>query len=304
MVLYAHAKINLGLDVVDKREDGYHNIRTIMQTIGICDCIRIERYPEGEGKIHIISNSEEIPEGPSNLIWKAARVLMDDLPQIEGLKITLEKNIPVAAGLAGGSTDAAATLRGLNEMFSLGLDDAALCACAARVGADVPFLIRGGTALAEGIGEVLTPLPSPPQAVLLLAKPAVSISTKEAYESLSLDAGIRHPDMDGCVKNLKDGNMKGFARKLENIFEPGIIADHPVILQLKRIMEEKGALAACMSGSGPTVYGMFSKLQDAVQARKQICEMYPDAYTCITDFHPQTPEIFWPAGRYTRGCPA
>ena len=294
MILYAHAKINLGLDVLDKREDGYHNIRTVMQTIGLCDCITFE---EGESKdtLAVLTCEDPlVPTDDTNLIIKAVRILAADYPRIGGLKIHLEKNIPMAAGLAGGSTDAAAMLCGLSEYYGLGLSDEALKGYAVRLGADVPFLIGGGTALAEGIGEVLTDLASPPAVHILLAKPAVSVSTKEAYQNLTAGPPISHPDMENICEALKERDITSLGRSLANVFEPGIRTLYPEIGTIRAIMEKYGSIGACMSGSGPSVFGMFTRMEQAKRALAGIRESYPGTFTCMTDFFPKNPEILWP----------
>ena len=252
MRLKAMAKINLGLDVLGKREDGYHEVRMIMQTIRMYDILDI-RKTKRPG-IVLTTNLPFIPTDSRNLVYKAAQMLMDEFGIEEGLSIKLRKFIPVAAGMAGGSSDAAAAFVGVNRMFHLGLTEEQLMERAVKVGADVPYCIMRGTALAEGIGEKLKRLPKVPECYVLVGKPGINVSTKTAYENLNL-AGIgKHPDIDGLIRDIECGDLYAMASKMENVFEPGIIRQYPVIGNIKELMEEKGALKAMMSGSGPTVF--------------------------------------------------
>ena len=255
MRLRAMAKINLGLDVIRKREDGYHEVRMIMQTIGMYDTLDI-RKKQTPG-ISLSSNLPYIPCDDRNLAYRAAKLLMDEFQIKEGLSMKLAKAIPVAAGMAGGSSDAAAAFVGVNRLFRLGLTEEELMKRAVKIGADVPYCVMRGTALAEGIGEKLTPLAPLPDCYVLIGKPAVSVSTKTAYENLNLEKIGRHPDIDGMLQDISGGDLYGLAQKMENVFEPGITAKYPVIRQIREFMEERGALKAMMSGSGPTVFGIF-----------------------------------------------
>lgn len=255
MRLRAMAKINLGLDVIRKREDGYHEVRMIMQTIRMYDTLDI-RKKQTPG-ISLSSNLPYIPCDDRNLAYRAAKLLMDEFQIKEGLSMKLAKAIPVAAGMAGGSSDAAAAFVGVNRLFRLGLTEEELMKRAVKIGADVPYCVMRGTALAEGIGEKLTPLAPLPDCYVLIGKPAVSVSTKTAYENLNLEKIGRHPDIDGMLQDISGGDLYGLAQKMENVFEPGITAKYPVIRQIRDFMEERGALKAMMSGSGPTVFGIF-----------------------------------------------
>lgn len=269
MRLHALAKINLGLDIIGKREDGYHEVRMIMQTIQMYDVLDIRKAKKPG--ITLTANLPYIPSDERNLAYKAAKLLMDEFQVTEGISINLRKTIPVAAGMAGGSSDAAAALVGVNKMFNLGLSEKELMQRGVEIGADVPYCIMRGTALAEGIGEKLTWIPQIPQCFVLIGKPSVSVSTRQAYESISLD-GAMHPDIDGMVEDIKNGDLYAMTQKMGNIFEPGIIKKYPVIQEIKDLMEENGALKAMMSGSGPTVFGIFDdrkKLRQATSALKQ-----------------------------------
>lgn len=255
MRLRAMAKINLGLDVVRKREDGYHEVRMIMQTIQMYDVLTMEKRKQPG--IVLRTNLPYVPSDERNLVWKAAQLLMDEFQIEEGVSMDLEKFIPVAAGMAGGSSVTAAAMVGINRMFELGLTQEELMERAVNIGADVPYCIMRGTALAEGIGEKLTKLPSLPDCYILVGKPGVNVSTKLAYENLKLDEIKNHPDIEGQIQAICAGDLYGMAGKMENVFEPGIIKEYPVIAQIKKLMEECGAIKAMMSGSGPTVFGIF-----------------------------------------------
>ncbi len=256
MRLKAMAKINLGLDVLGKREDGYHEVRMIMQTIRMYDILDI-RKTRRPG-IVLTTNLPFIPTDQRNLVYKAAQMLMEEFDVEEGLSIKLRKFIPVAAGMAGGSSDAAAAFVGVNRMFHLGLTEEQLMERAVKVGADVPYCIMRGTALAEGIGEKLTRLPRVPHCYVLVGKPGVNVSTKTAYENLKLDdPAVVHPDIDGMVTAVRNGDLDGMISRMGNVFEPGIISKYPVIQEIKDLMESNGARKAMMSGSGPTVFGIF-----------------------------------------------
>lgn len=255
MRLRALAKINLGLDVLGKREDGYHEVRMIMQTIQMYDVLEI-RKSDTPG-IALTTNLPYIPTDDKNLVYQAAKLLMDEFHIREGISVNLEKFIPVAAGMAGGSSDAAAAFVGVNRLFNLGLSEEELMKRAVRVGADVPYCIMRGTALAEGIGEKLTRLPLLPHCYVLVGKPGVNVSTRIAYENLNLRGISRHPDIDGMIEDINRGDLYAMVSKMENVFEPGIMGKYPVIQEIRDLMEAEGALKAMMSGSGPTVFGIF-----------------------------------------------
>lgn len=255
MRLRALAKINLGLDIIRKREDGYHEVRMIMQTIQMYDVLEIHRRKTPG--ISLTTNLPYIPTDERNLVYKAAKILMDEFQVQEGLSIHLDKSIPVAAGMAGGSSDAAAAFVGVNRLFHLELTEKELMERAVKVGADVPYCVMRGTALAEGIGEKLTWIPQAPRCYVLIGKPGVNVSTKMAYESLKLQEIQKHPDIDKMIEAIKAKDLKGMTEQMGNVFEPGIIGRYPVIQKIKDLMEEQGALKAMMSGSGPTVFGIF-----------------------------------------------
>lgn len=278
--LAAYAKINLGLDVVRRLENGYHEVKMVMQAIGLHDTLRLEKAKEG---IVLFTDSAEVPNDESNLAYKAARLLKERCGVTEGIAIHLQKRIPVAAGMAGGSTDAAAVLKGMNRLFSLGLSERELCDMGVRLGADVPYCIMGGTALAEGIGEKLTALPDAPDCHVLVAKPPVGVSTKYAYENLKL-CGIRHPDIDGMVSAVREGSLAGIVSRMENVLESVTEKEYPIIAGLKRLMEKNGARKALMSGSGPTVFGIYDDREEAEKAAKELSGMEAGVQTAVTVF--------------------
>lgn len=263
----AFAKINLGLDVVRRLPNGYHEVRMIMQTVGICDVLTFRKAASG---IQLVVDNEELPTDGNNLICKAAKLLLESAGIEGGVSITLEKHIPIAAGMAGGSTDAAAALLGINELYEIGYDVDKLKELGVKIGADVPYCIQGGTALAEGIGEVLSPLPTPPTCHLVIAKPDINVSTKFVYENLRANELESHPDIDGMIEGLEKGDLKAITDRLANVLETVTVPAYPIIDEIKQTMLDAGAEGALMSGSGPTVFGIFTELEKAKQAAKRI----------------------------------
>lgn len=268
--LKAYGKINLGLDVLRRREDGYHDVRMIMQTVGIFD--RVDLIWKEEPGIQVETNLYYLPTNENNLVYKAAKLLMDEFQVQEGLLIRLRKFIPVAAGMAGGSSDAAAVLFGVNKMFRLGLTTEALMERGVKIGADVPYCILRGTALSEGIGEVLTSLPPVPQCQVLVAKPGINVSTKFVYENLHANdlRPEQHPDIDGMIRAIKAQDLQGIADKLGNVLETVTVKEYPVIQEIKDKMLEFGAIGSLMSGSGPTVFGLFTNPKAAQEAYEEL----------------------------------
>lgn len=264
--LKALAKINLGLDVVRRREDGYHEVRMIMQTIQLYDRLDIKRTQEPG--IQIQTNLSFLPVNENNLIYKAAKLLMDEFSITDGVSVKLDKRIPVAAGMAGGSTDAAAMLIGVNRLFSLGLTKKQLMERGVQIGADVPYCIMRGTALAEGIGEALSPLPPMIKCPVLIAKPSISVSTKFVYQNLKLDDTTIHPDIDRLIDDIKAKSLHDIAAHMGNVLETVTIQNYPVIDEIKKHMLSNGAVGAMMSGSGPTVFGLFDDEDTAKKAYK------------------------------------
>lgn len=263
--LKALGKINLGLDVLGRRENGYHDVRMVMQTLYLYDNVTlIKRRKPG---IEIESNLFYLPKDENNIAWKAAELLIQEFQLPFGVKIILDKHIPVAAGMAGGSSNAAAVLYGMNRMFELGLSQKDLMERGVKLGADVPYCIMRGTVLAEGIGEELTPLPPMPRCQILVAKPPISVSTKMVYEKLDSKEIIEHPDIDGILEGLEKQDLKKVASSMGNVLEKVTIEEYPVIEKIKKSMLDAGALGAMMSGSGPTVFGIF-------EDRKTVREAY------------------------------
>ncbi|MCD8231219.1 MAG: 4-(cytidine 5'-diphospho)-2-C-methyl-D-erythritol kinase [Clostridiales bacterium] len=277
--LKALAKINLGLDVLGQREDGYHEVRMVMQSIHLYDRVEIKKTRSPQ--IHVQTNLYYLPVDENNLVYKAAKLMKNEFKIKEGVRITLQKFIPVAAGMAGGSSDAAAVLVGMNRIFNLGLKQSRLMELGLKLGADVPFCIMRGTALAEGIGEKLTALPPMSKCPILIAKPAVSVSTQHVYEQLKLTNATVHPDIDTIIENIRKKNLRGVAENMGNILETVTVREFPVIRELKSLMKENGAIGTMMSGSGPTVFGLFQnekEIRGAYDALKQ-SDLAKNVYT-------------------------
>lgn len=260
----AYAKINLGLDVLRKREDGYHEVSMIMQSVDLYDTLSLRKHTDGEIKLR--TNLPWLPSDRRNLVYKAAELFRESLHIREGIHITLNKKIPVAAGMAGGSSDAAATLAGLNQLFVAGLSDDDLKKMGVKLGADVPYCIQLGTALSEGIGELLTPLKPMPDCHILLVKPDISVSTKYVYEHLDLSDDVSHPDIPGMLASIELGNLNRLTALMDNILQSVTIREYPIIEEIKKHMLEYGALTSLMSGSGPTVFGIYDSLPAAKTA--------------------------------------
>ncbi len=265
----AYAKINLGLDVVKRLPNGYHQVKMILQTVDIFDSLTLERTDSG---ITLTTDSHELPAGRDNLVYRAAELMREKYHITEGIHIHLEKRIPVAAGMAGGSTDAAAAMKGISRLFGLDAPLPRLMKYGVDIGADVPYCIMGGTALAEGIGDVLTALPPAPDCVILVAKPDISVSTKYVYEHLDAAGLTSHPDIDGMRTAIETGSLQGILDRMENVLETVTIPAHPVIDTIKRRMRELGAVNSLMSGSGPTVFGIFLEKQTAELAGRRLAE--------------------------------
>ena len=277
----AYAKINLGLDVVGRLENGYHEVRMVMQTVGIYDELSLERIPEG---IVVTTDCGELPDGEDNLIYKAAKLMKEHYKIGEGIRIHLKKQIPIAAGMAGGSTDAAATMKGINRLFDLGCTLRELMDLGVEVGADVPYCVMGGTALAEGIGEKLTALPAAPDCFLLVAKPDINVSTKYVYEHLDSEGIDKHPDIDGMVAAIEEGSLQGVLDRMANVLENVTVKAYPIIDTIKRRMRELGAVGSLMSGSGPTVFGIFLEESKAQAAYRQIVDEALAKQVFVTEF--------------------
>ena len=271
----ARAKINLGLDVKGRMSNGYHEVKMIMQTVDIYDELEIKKGKNPDIILSVESH-DELGNISNNLIFRAAKLMKEYYGIKDGIEIHLRKRIPVAAGMAGGSTDAAVTMLAMDEMFGLECGREKLMELALRLGADIPYCIMGGTALAQGIGEKLTPLPKPPEASLLVVKPPLMVSTKWVYDTL--DAGItkNHPDIDGMVEAIKRGDLDGIASRMGNVLENVTGHKYGIISDIKNLMIEKGALNALMSGSGPSVFGIYRQKQEAENAAEYIKQAMKD----------------------------
>lgn len=263
--LKALAKINLGLDVLGEREDGYHEVRMVMQTVYLYDLLEIRR--RREPGIVIRTNLSFLPVDESNLVYQAAQMLIQEFGIDEGVEVRLTKRIPVTAGLAGGSSDGAAMLYGMNRLFELRLSRQALMERGTKLGADVPYCLMRGTALAEGIGEKLTPLSPMVKCLVLIAKPPVNVSTRQVYRKLTLDGNTVHPDIDALLADIRRKDFGAVCADMGNLLESVVIPDYPVIEEIRQLMLKDGASAAMMSGSGPTVFGLFRDETAAKRAR-------------------------------------
>lgn len=266
-LIKAYAKVNLGLDVVRRLPNGYHQVKMVMQSVGICDELVLGKAESG---IILTADSREVPLDETNLIYRAAKLMREEFGIREGVRIHLRKNIPVAAGMAGGSTDAAAAMRGMNHLFGLNVSRNRLMELGVAIGADVPYCILGGTAKAEGIGEKLTTLPPMPDCFILAAKPDISVSTKYVYEHLDAEGIGHHPDIDGMVEAIGRGELQGILERMENVLESVTIPAWPVVGMLKERMLALGAEKSLMSGSGPTVFGIFTGREQAEAACAQL----------------------------------
>ena len=264
----AMAKINLGLDVLRRRENGYHDVKMVMQTVNIYDTLDFVK--KEEPGIVVKVDAMELPTDENNLIYKAAKLLYERCRMEEGVEITLTKRIPIAAGMAGGSTDAAAALVGINRLFNLGLTMDELKEIGVKIGADVPYCIEGGTALSEGIGEILTKLPDAPDCFVVVAKPEISVSTKYVYENLHANELKYHPDIDGMVEAIREGNLDGVCSRMENVLETVTENKYPIISQIKKLLKDAGAENSLMSGSGPTVFAIFKEEEMAKKALEMV----------------------------------
>ena len=262
--LKAYGKINLGLDVLGKRDDGYHDLDMVMQSVDVYDNITITKNKTGE--ITVKSNTSNIPNDESNLAYKAAKLLISEFKIQKGVDIEIEKNIPISGGMAGGSTDCAAVLKGMNKLFKLRLSEKELMDRGVKLGADVPFCIMGKTARAEGIGEVLTPIPNKMKGYIVLAKPPISVSTGFVYGRIDEVEVKNKPDTEAMIKALKKKDLKGLADSICNVLEEVTIPDYPIVQEIKDKLMANGALNAMMTGSGPTVFGLFDDKKKATAA--------------------------------------
>lgn len=281
--LKALGKINLGLDILGRRENGYHDVRMVMQTVYLYDRVILEKSQRPG--IQLMTNLKFLPANENNIAYKAAALLMKEQGISGGIRITLDKHIPVAAGMAGGSSDAAAVLFGLNRMYELGLSEEELKQRGVLLGADVPYCIMRGTVLAEGIGEKLTPLPPLPRCYVLLAKPSLSASTQAVYEKYDALESVEHPDIDGIIRGIEQSDIRQAAASMGNVLEQVMIPEYPVIGKIKKTVLEAGALGAMMSGSGPTVFGIFDSRSAAKKAAARLRSRNLCRQVYVTNVH-------------------
>lgn len=267
--LKSYGKINLSLDVLGRRDNGYHDLVMIMQTVSLFDEISIA---ESESGIVIECDMPGVPSDNRNIAYKAADLLIKEFHINSGVIIRIDKSIPAAAGMAGGSSNAAAVLKGMNEIFSLGLTVKELQRIGLRLGADVPYCISGGTCLAEGVGEILTPLRSMPHCYVAIANPPYEVSTAEIFDRIDKEKGYDHPNADAILKGIEEGNLNAIAYNMGNVLESVTIRVHPDIEEIKKLMLVNGALGSLMTGSGPTVFGLFKEKSGADRAVKEISD--------------------------------
>ena len=279
--LKAYGKINIGLDVIRKREDGYHDLDMIMQTVGVYDDVIISRKDGTQTyEIEVSTDADVLPNDKGNLAFMAAKVLMEAYDIKAKVKIHINKRIPIAGGMAGGSADCAAVLRGVNQLFQLGLTDEQLQEYGVKLGADVPYCIVGGTKRAQGIGEILTHLPPPPKCYVIIAKPDAFVSTKFVYSHIRPAQIENHPDIDGIIESIKAGDLYGMCEKIANVMEDVTIPEYPIIQKVKDILKSNGAVNALMSGSGPTVFGIYDdeakakQSMDALSGKEFVSQLY------------------------------
>lgn len=286
MIIHAMSKVNLALDVLRRREDGYHEVKMIMQTLQLHDELTVNIREDD--KIVLTCDDDSIECDENNLIYKAAVLLMKEAEVWRGLDIHLNKNIPVAAGMAGGSTDAAATLIAINSLLGLNKSTDELKQLGVKIGADVPYCIEGGTQLSEGIGEKLTKVASTPDCFVVVVKPHIGVSTKYVYENLHVDTIEHHPDVDKMLEALEGKDIRKVADSMENILENVTEKKYPVIAMLKQVLKDNGAMNAIMSGSGPTVFGLFEDEQSANAALEASLKTGEVSKGCVTTFADKT----------------
>ena len=285
----AYAKINLALDITGRRDNGYHELNTVMQTINLFDLLTFDLNPGADELITLEVAGNPFPESDpvsekDNLVYKAAKLVFDEYSIDTPVIITLKKNIPIAAGLGGGSSDAAATIRGLNSLLNLNMSFEKMCKLGTELGADVPFCIMGGTALCGGVGDVLKRIPNPPQCYLLIAKPDIGVSTAHVYQEYDKLTEVEHPDVDGLIEGILNQDLLKVTQSLGNVLENVTISEHPVIDEIKDHLKEKGAWSSLMSGSGPTVFGVFMDHMFAAKAEQSLLDNNLAKDTFITTY--------------------
>lgn len=276
----AYAKLNLSLDILRRRDDGYHDLTMVMQSVALCDGLTLSA---GEPGVRVRTNLSYLPDDGHNLAAVAAQKFGEETGWSPALDIVLEKHIPVCAGMAGGSSDAAAVLRALNELTGAGLAPSRLCEIGALCGSDVPYCVMGGTALAEGRGEVLTPLPPLPRCPVVVCKPSFSVSTPELFSCVDVRKITSRPDTKGILDALERGDLPGVARRMYNVFEDVLPkAKGETVRAIKEKLIDCGALGAVMTGSGPTVFGLFGSAESAQSAYDLLRQQYRDTFLTET----------------------
>lgn len=279
MLIKAYAKINISLDVVGKREDEYHILKMIMQNIELYDLLTIRKSNYG---INIKCNKNYIPTDERNLAYKAAKLFIDTYKINGGIDLIINKNIPVSAGLAGGSTDAAAVLVAMNKLYDINVEENEICELGLKIGADVPFCIKGGTVLCEGIGEKLTPIKSFPGHILILVKPKFGVSTKEVYEALDINKIYKHPNTEKLIKAIENNDLLYVSENMRNTLENVTLKKHVILKKIKEKMIVSGALGSMMSGSGPSVFGFFDDILKAQKCYDYFKSKYNEVYITRT----------------------
>lgn len=275
--LKSRAKINLSIDVLGKRVDGYHLVEMIMQTIDLYDIIKIKELETEE--IIIKSNSSDIPLNENNIVYKAAELIRNNFDIKKGIEVFIEKNIPIAAGMAGGSSNAAAILVGLNKLWNLNLSEEELKELGFKLGADVPFCVVGKTALAQGVGEKLTYIKGLPNDIsILICKPELFVSTKDVYSGIYLDNIGDRPDNEYLIKCLENNDIESLSKNMVNVLETVTSKMHKEINDIEQIMNENKALGSMMSGSGPTVFGLYKNKEDALRGKSELLKKYKQVY--------------------------
>ncbi|MFL0245867.1 4-(cytidine 5'-diphospho)-2-C-methyl-D-erythritol kinase [Candidatus Clostridium stratigraminis] len=279
MLIKAYAKINLSLDVIGKREDGYHLLAMLMQTIDLYDIININKASKG---INLTSNKAYLPNDDRNLCYKAAKLFIEKYEIKEGIDIYIKKNIPVAAGLAGGSTDAAAVLKAMNDIYEVNASNEELMELALKIGADVPYCIIGGTALCEGIGEKVKKLHSFKNHIIVIIKPPFGVSTKEVYQNLDLSKVFKHPDTEHLMAAIENDDLNYISKNMKNILENVTLRKHNILKDIKNSMLKYGALGAMMSGSGPTIFAFFEDMLKAQYCFEKLKLKYNEVFITRT----------------------
>ncbi len=275
IILKAPAKINLTLDIEEKMDNGYHLLKMIMQTVDLYDFIKIKKT--NTGKIEVLCDNANVPTDKSNIVHKACEEFFDDLEiTCEGISIEIEKHIPMQAGLAGGSADAAAVIHGLNKLYDTNLDENDLCRIGVSVGADVPFALVGGTVFVTGIGETIQPISNLPECYFVIAKPAENVSTKEAFEKFDEVGSTLTPDSETMIAAIASGNLEEIGEYFCNVFEESVAL--PSVFKIKEIMRENDCLGCSMTGSGSAVYGMFENKLKAKKCKAELKELYEDVF--------------------------